>query len=357
MEIRLYQNGDAEAISAFMKRCFLQNTQSEVRSHEADYYAWKYSQNPFGKPAVQVVEDNQKIVGLFSVVPKPLKVGDKVIIAGETGDAYIDPTFQGKGLFFKMVANAFSEIKKQGITSFYTTANDVALKIWTGLFRYEKLFDYRSLVRPLNLKNILQKKTRLGPLSSLFNSIFLLPYMMFFRKLEDQFEGYNFEKLGRFSDFNFDLFWKERGSSYAMTVEKKSSYFRDRFEDNPEQFYPYLFRKGKDVLGYSVLKYTACYGFKCGHIVDYMVADGDASSMEKLIAFSLNALRKNGADMASTWAIPNHFTYKVMKRFGFWTRKKKFHIVAGGDILKDPQFVKMKNPAMWSFTHGDSDNV
>ena len=158
MEIRPYQNGDAEGISAFMKRCFLQNTQNEVRSHEADYYAWKYSPNHFGKPAVQVVEDNQKIVGLFSVVPKPLTVGDKVIIVGETGDAYIDPTFQGKGLFFKMVAKAFSEIKKQGITSFYTTANDVALKIWTGLCRYEKLFVYRSLVRPLNLKNILQKK-------------------------------------------------------------------------------------------------------------------------------------------------------------------------------------------------------
>ena len=110
-------------------------------------------------------------------------------------------------------------------------------------------------------------------------------------------------------------------------------------------------------MGYAVLKYTTCYDLCCGHLVDYMVSHGNASTMKKLVALSLQALKDNGADIASTWAIPNQFTYKVMKRFGFWTRKKKFHIVTGGDILKSKEFEKMKNPEMWSFTHGDSDNV
>ena len=118
VQIREYKSSDAKGISKFMKRCFLQDVTTEVRSHDAEYYAWKYGKSPWGENVSLVAEDKGNIVGLFCIMPKKIKIGDDTLLIGETGDAYTDPEYQGKGILFKMISLAFNEMKKQNITSF-----------------------------------------------------------------------------------------------------------------------------------------------------------------------------------------------------------------------------------------------
>lgn len=357
MIVRSYEESDSKAVSDFFKRCFLGDLKFIVRSHEPEYYEWKYRENPWGTPAAFIAEEDSKIIGLFSVVPRRIKLQDDIVEIGETGDAYIDPQYQGKGIFWKLIAHAFKEMKAQNIVSFYSTANEPTLKIWTELFRFKKLFEYYSIVRPLDFAGIFRKRLKLG---------FLLPFIAwpfsFLYKIrysqpcDREWRDMRLQKLES-SDQRLTQLWQNGCTKYPFTLVKDKDYFQNRFYSNPEQYQIYALQRGKQILGYSVIKYTQVFNMKCGHIVDIMVPSGDADFMKALIAMSLGVIKRDGADFASSWAIEDTSLCRAFQQFGFWQRKKRYHVVFGGDITKRKDFKKMQDKHLWSFTHGDSDNI
>lgn len=354
--IRRYKTGDENGISHFMKRCFLKDVRTEIRSHEPDYYAWKYGRGPWGENIALIAEDEGKVVGLFCVMPKRLKINGNVMLVGETGDAYTDPDYQGKGLFFKMISMAFAEAGKQGITSFYTTANDIALKIWTGLFRFEKLFEYQSVIRPLDYRAIVSQKLKCrwlgvltGWLLSFFDNLFVR-------------QNWRRKQVGSLlytdtSDPVFDTCWETLGTDYSYTLVKDRSYMDYRFGSSPEPYEVFLYREKGDVQGYAVVKLVSMFGMQCGLIVDWLIKKEASGPMKRMLRLICIELQKRGAHFTATWAIPGSMEARVFRRFGFLKRKKTVHLVAGGEIQKEPDFKNMHQSACWLFTHGDSDNI
>jgi len=357
LEIRPYQNDDCGAIACFFDRCFLNNLKFTARSHDSEYYLWKYKENPWGKPAVFLAVTDGKIIGLFSVVPKTIRIKNETLRIGETGDAYIDPNYQGTGVLWKLISHAFKSMKKQNISSFYTIANEPTLKIWTELFKFKKLFEYRSMVLPLDFSDIFKKRLNLGPLSSFLALPCNLFYRTFYRQPNVSIsQNIQFQKVDG-ADKRLDEFWEERGSNGQFTFVKNSEFFKYRYSSNPEKYGIYILQNDKEVLGYSVLKFTDLFNMKCGHIVDFMVSKNDALLLRKIIGLSLDLIKKEGAQIASSWAIEETAYYKIFKRFGFITRKKRYHVIFGGDIIKRDDAHLMLNSNSWLFTHGDSDNI
>ena len=77
MNIVQYTVDDAVRISRFMRKHFQHDNAEENRSHEAEYYAWKYAENPAGTPLVRMAEDGGEVGGLYAVVPKRMKIGSQ----------------------------------------------------------------------------------------------------------------------------------------------------------------------------------------------------------------------------------------------------------------------------------------
>jgi len=352
VQIRPYRSGDADAVSAFMKRCFLKDSSMEVRSHEPSYYKWKYRPNPWGKPAVLLAESEHQVVGLFCIIPKPLKIGEKNVIAGETGDAYTDPAYQGRGLFYKMIARAFDMMNEQDIHIFFTTANEIALKIWTGLFRFRKVLAYSSWVRPLQFGAVFRKKMHMGAFSSLFSWPFSLTYKLCFSGLFSfRMKGYSLEPSG-FSDPRIGYLWREAAVSQGVSLVKDSTYFRYRYGSNPEEYRICLLQKESKVAGAVVIKRVPMFGMHCALIVDWMVADARPDHYRALIRETLSLIKRNRiGEFAATWSGQADWMGRTLRRYGFLKRKKTIHLLCGGDAAEAAA------AGSWHFTHGDSDNV
>ena len=355
-EIRPFEAKDADGVSTFIKTCFLKDSPTEIRSHEGDYYAWKYAETPDGKPAAFVAESEGRIVGLFCVLPKKIQINGEVRKIGETCDAYVDPEFQGKNVFYKLVAKVFAAIKEQGITSFYTTSNDITMKIWTGLFRFQNVYNYHGMLRLIRPDQVLKKKMNLGPLAPLAALPLRLYYLGFKGPESPDKRNVRLLKTEE-ADKKLDTFWEKYGSAYPATLVKDSAYHIKRFGSGPEKYEIRILESNSDVLGYVVIKYTKLFGMTCGHIIDFMVPWQDHATLEILMAVTLNQIKIDGGEFASMWAAPDAWTYPTLKRFGFRPRKKNVHLVVGGDILKEDVMTVLKDPDQWLFQHGDSDNV
>ena len=123
MNIREFQHKDGEAVSRFMNRHFLQGVTNEVRSHEARYYRWKYKKTPWGKPVAFVAVHEERIVGLFAILPRSFHCGEASITIGETCDAYVAPEFQGKGIGKLLVSRWVKEAYSRGAKGCYLTTD------------------------------------------------------------------------------------------------------------------------------------------------------------------------------------------------------------------------------------------
>lgn len=353
MTIREFRPEDAEPVSHFMHTHFLQGVDNVVRSHAPDYYRWKYSETPWGKPAAFIAEQNSRLVGLFGVLPKSMLIDGKPVRTGETCDAFIAPDFQGKGVFFKLIGRAFQAIRAQGIHIYYTVANPMTYKIWTGPFRFRSVFDYRNLVRPVRFDSIIHKKIHIKPLSALIGKCFSLPYKLLYPvcRIQDA-DWMPAESNQSF----FDDLWREASVHWKHGMIRDGEYMQARFFSSPEHYPIYMASHDGHPLGYAVLKMTWWRRMPVGHVVDMLPVKNDPLLIRHMLSSAVHSLEAMGAVMISSWAVPGTSRFGQLRRLGFQPRRKVFHLLMGGEI-GEPVLKSLRRNDAWWYTHGDSDNI
>jgi hypothetical protein len=353
MIIRRYQAGDEFKVSDFMYRCFVRDTDHEVRSHAADYYAWKYGKNPWGNPVVWVAEEDGLFSGIMAVVPKRIWIQGKSLLCGESGDTFMDR--KGKNVFLEMAYNVFKDCHDKGLQLIYGSPNRVSYPLFTRVFEYKELFLYHSLIRPMHMDQLIRARfgadTVLGffgkPLDALYQKLFWPnvgsnPY-----SLEDISE----------SDGRFDAIWMSLCSRSLCSVIKDSRYIQWRYFDCPEDFQVGIIHLDKKPVGYVVFKLTRMHDVLCGHIADLTISPVTRPAIRKLWACLLHSLRAMKVDVVNTWTISAHPFIPFMKRFGFIMRKKPFWMIMRGENQALSGLEDLKKAGNWMFSQADTDNI
>jgi GNAT superfamily N-acetyltransferase len=355
MNIRPFKITDSTAISAFMKTHFLEDLGFIARSHEADYYAWKYGRNPAGKPIVWIAEEDDELAGFFGVVPKRFWIHDKEVLCGEMVDAFLSPKFQGRGVFQKLVRNVFDECHKIGIEYLLGSPNEIARPIWVKRYGFREIFDYRSMVRPFNFSSIIRKKIKnrllskllMFPISFLFRLIFQLYYRDKSIALEEI----------TLPDKKIDGVWKACMNGYLFSLVKSSDYLKWRYQDNPEFYRYYLVRKEDKPYGFVIVKINTLKSYTFAHLVDILFPFEDKKFLKCMVSELILSFKENEIDFLSTWAVPGTTIFRYFKRIGFFVRKKKFYMVIRsekeGEVLTD----EVDHRDYWQFCQGDTDGI
>ncbi|MBN2102751.1 GNAT family N-acetyltransferase [bacterium] len=354
MLIRRYKKGDAPKISEFINRCFIRHINYEIRSHAPDYYAWKYSSNPWGSPVVWVAEASDKIVGLMSVVPKQLWIDGEAWYCGESGDTFMDPDAKGKNVFLNIADHVFHDCHRAGMQMIYGTPNPVSYDIVTKLFGYEELFHYRSLVRPLRFGSLIRMKFNIPWISGLLGW-----------QLNGMHKGvywpracnvrFNLESVQK-PDERFDALWASMRSRIACSLVKNRSYIQWRFIDSPENFHVKLIKREDKPVGYVVFKYTPLQNVMCGHVADLTIPVND-TEWPGLWDCLLTELKSQNADLVNTWMVLDPHGTQKLRRFGFIMRKKPFWIVMRGEHKNVNSYPDIRDPLKWMFSQADTDNI
>ena len=113
---------------------------------DAEYWAWKHEQNPFGRSIVLLAEADGRLVGVRAFMRWKLAAGRHVFQVAKPVDTVTHPDYQRRGIFKRLTTEACEVARRDGIGLLFNTPNGNSLP------GYLKLGWQRVAELPLHVK-------------------------------------------------------------------------------------------------------------------------------------------------------------------------------------------------------------
>jgi hypothetical protein len=160
-----------------------------------------------------------------------------------------------------------------------------------------------------------------------------------------------FSLIKRF-DRRWDELWKKFSRSYSLIVLREHGYLNWRYFKNLDNKYIVLLVKLKEeIKGYLVLREGKVLGKKAGHIVDFLVEQGNNGFDRMLIGKAILFLSLRGCSVID--AHVSHKRYEdIFVSLGFKKERTDFVVFSRFSRLLKRTVERQSN---WFFTSGDGD--
>jgi len=237
INIRAYQNGDAEKIFTLFQR---------YSTYKRDAAFWVWINRLLAHSIISVAEINGTVVGHYAILPRLCKLKDGTVLKAGLGiHAFVEPKHRKEVSIFSISSLAYKLAKEEGIQFVYGFPNINYRLIQERIERWKKV----------ELFNALTKKT-VKEISSL--------------KFDwDRVEENDFEKL-----FEINNLFEKRELKYN-SLETDAEYWYKRYFSHPQKLYEiWKLNKNGLEIGFLVLKNFEAEGSLRLHIIDFLLTDG-----------------------------------------------------------------------------------
>lgn len=354
--MRVYDNLDyrmAEEICNFIKKFKRNNDQEFRKQYIPEYYLWKITKNPNGNGLVTVALDGDKLIGIVTITRKKVIYRGEIVSAGELGDGFTDPQYQGNGIFSKLLRQTIERTLALGIELIYGTPNKVALpiEIKCGFIKVNttKLYLW---VFPLSVD--VYKKS--------FNEIWIASATVkiidyFFSMVVKIFNFGNRHKGKMYIesvDYRFSELDGYLERKYKIRVSREESQYRYRIADNPDsEYYKILSLRDLENMLVSVLTFKECFqrGLRTLFVADIFGKSIYSQNRlwRKAILYAIN----NEFQMIAMWRTLSFENLITMLPFVPIPIERKTIIVYNNAIGEKIS----KDGCDWLFSIIDSDNI
>lgn len=152
MEIRLWEYGnDDKFIESFLNSASLAHKQP-IKTKE--WFKWKFECNPYGKAILACAFDQETVAGCVALGLGIASYRGKTIKCALSYETFVNPSYQGKGLFKKLISLAEDACKKNEVDYLYNFPNSNSLPGFKhmGWNHIPNEIEYRiKIVKPFNL--------------------------------------------------------------------------------------------------------------------------------------------------------------------------------------------------------------
>ncbi len=87
-------------------------------------FTWLHQQAPLGPSAIAVCTDGSRVVGVYSVIRKTLRLGERSFVGGRDVDPVVHPDYRGRGIFSRLLRFGLENF--EGIDVYFNFANKVS---------------------------------------------------------------------------------------------------------------------------------------------------------------------------------------------------------------------------------------
>jgi len=94
-----------------------------VGRRDADYWAWKHEDNPFGRSLMLLAEADGRLVGVRAFMRWLLQVNGRTISAAKPVDSVTHPDYQRQGVFKRLTLEACQVARQEGVELLFNTPN------------------------------------------------------------------------------------------------------------------------------------------------------------------------------------------------------------------------------------------
>lgn len=92
-----------------------------------EWFYWKFFKNPYGDSILACVAIDNELIGCVAYGKQPFVINGEVFPGVMSFETFIDPNYQGKGLFSKLLKYAEEEVVRQGIKIMLNFPNSQSL--------------------------------------------------------------------------------------------------------------------------------------------------------------------------------------------------------------------------------------
>ena len=312
--IREYQEGDEVKILSLFRTTLVDSEQ-----YTDDYWRWMYKQNPLKSAMVFVAFDGEKLIGHYALVPLKMAINGILRIGATAVNIAIHPDYQGQGIFSKLVAKAAEQASNEGISLSYVFPNERSYPIFTQKLGWIDVSSLCSVFKPLDIKRILKRHFKNKYLTNVLEYLGRRFLSIFFRTYKfTPPPGTDITEVSTF-DERMDEFWEKIYEEYNIITVRNKEYLTWRFVNKPirANYVIYLAEKGKQVLGYIVLKLMTTKDAEEGMIMDIFALPGRDDIVGCLISRATQHCKEEGAETLHCYMPRNNPYYKSLRRNGF----------------------------------------
>lgn len=296
---RTYQPGDEVQIN----RLYLSLT---GRDRSAADFAWEWLDTWAGQGSMNLVFDldrkeGDQLIAQYSLIPTPLSVWGRPVLAGKTENCMSHPDHRGTGMYFAHERDCFEKERKK-YSFFFTTAGQVSggsvgrIRTKLGYVAFDDWANYtlwlqKSALRE-DLDSILAKSASGRKLAPMASGLLATALQTYSRLLRPHARRYRTTVHGAADAPLQEIaaLWERNRARYGITVDRSADYLRWRVNDDPHVEHEYLTIHGDGrLLGYAV-------SFIQGdtlHVVDLLVDGADPGRFRDLLA----ALLRRGQEL------------------------------------------------------------
>jgi predicted N-acetyltransferase YhbS len=321
----------------------------DVEISKSDFFDWQYLRNPEGEAIVITARDDDKIVGVESILPMNIIVDQKIVKASLSCNSYVHPNYRKKGIFSKLISIVQEESMKKDISCIYGVANDNSFDSFIKKGSHE-ISNMPILFRPLRLSNYFS-----FPLNSI-----LRPFDNIWKIKKNV--NPNITQFNDYFDESFEILVKKASQNIPIIKQRTKEFLNWRYKDHPTREYKTFVLNENSILGgYIIIRKTNVNGKSIGIIVDFLVdPDTNPKKIRDLVQIALDDLWNSGVSV--TIAISGSLTFEnqLLCKAGFKTaptflKPQSAHFIL---ISSDPNryhLEQLKKYDNWFFSFGDYD--
>jgi hypothetical protein len=350
--IRDYEEGDKDEIFELTKAVWGKDVPEKDRWIKG--WKWIHIDNPAGASMIWLADDDSKIVSQYPVILENMKIRDKILKGAQLIDTMTHPKYRRRGMCSTLGKKALNEIENREIHLVYCfpTQQVYPLHIKYG---WLDVCAFQVMVKPLNLKNILQKyfvRNRL--LLNIFTMGGNLIIKVFFRskKVPDE-DMLKVRKISHFDD-HINEFWNRVSADYNIITIRDKKYLNWRYVYAPNANYIiYVAEESGEICGYIILGCKDVDGLMWGNIYDIIAPTSREDIIYCLIAKAVEYFMDTKVDTIYSKMVANEVYHKSFLRNGFIPRFRSKGRFIAYNASTELSEAFLKNPKNWFIQLGD----
>jgi GNAT superfamily N-acetyltransferase len=117
----------------------------------AEYDRWRFTSAPDGFCPTALAVDGDRVVGLYTLWPVRLKLGNEIVLGGQSMDSMSHPDYLGQGVFTKLAMACYEIAQSRGFKVLYGFPNPLSYPGFIRRLNWDHTGDITHWVRPLKL--------------------------------------------------------------------------------------------------------------------------------------------------------------------------------------------------------------
>lgn len=330
-----------------IRKIFSQNgfPRSEV------YNSYVYREREGRKPICCFYYSDDKLGGMYAVVPVRFKLGNESLDGYQSLDTMVDKEHRGKGLFQLTANETYKHLLSNENCLVYGFPNGNSYLGFKKYLDWNFLDPLPFIIRPINIGFFVKNK-------------FLKKLLSYISIPVASKVNCSVEYYSSFPDANgLDAVCAEFVKSYKVGVLRDLDYLKSRYLYHPEKQYSFVLSKDSStglVNGLGIYSIENKHGGKIGYVMDLIYHPNSSDASSSLLSSILIKMKEEKCDCVLAWCFPHSSVYKTYKKNWFLVMPEKIRPIElhfGYKVIGDFKSVIFNDRKSWYLSYSDSDTV